>query len=120
MAIQKVDRHIIWQRTDQGLTFTKNASYTMDSTDGLAITAFLYTEANASPILASGVAVISGSPTGAAADTTINITLDTLTGITLAADTWYEMIVKASDGTVLLPNAVTADKIMVYLRKQAA
>lgn len=120
MANKHVDKITLWQRVDQGLTFTKHPDYTMASTDGLAITAFLYSEANAVPILASGMAVISGSPTGNATDVTIAIVLDTLTDIALTADGWYELIVKTSDGTVLLPNAVTADRIMVYLRKQAA
>jgi hypothetical protein len=120
MANKTVDRHTLWQRVDQGLTFTKNASYTMASTSGLAITAFLYSEANASPILVSGIAVIDGSPTGNGEDVTIAITLDTLTGITLTEDTWFELVAKASDGTVYIPNAITADRVMILLRKQPA
>lgn len=121
MAIKQVDRiGPLWQRVDQGLTFTKNPNFTMPSTNGNALTAYLYTEANSKPILASGVNITSGSPTGEAADTTIAMVLDTLTGITLTGDTWYELVVKDNAGNVLLPNAITADQVMILLRKQPA
>lgn len=121
MAIKQVDRlGPFWQRVDQGLTFTKNPNFTMPSTNGNALTAYLYTEANAKPVLASGVNVTSGSPTGEPADTTIAMVLNTLTGITLAEDTVYELVVKDSAGNVLLPNAITADRVLITLRKQPA
>ena len=120
MASKKIDRHTLWQRVDQGLTFTKNANHTMASTSGQALTARFFSEANARPILASGVDVTSGSPTGNAADTTITMVLDTLTGITLTEDLWYELTVTSADGTMLIPNAITADRVMVFLRKQPA
>ena len=88
----------------------------MDSTSGDAITAMLYSEANAKPILANGTDVTSGSPTGEGEDETIAIVLDTLTGITLTEDTWFELVVYNDAGVAYLPNAITADRIMVLLR----
>jgi hypothetical protein len=121
MALKSVDRlGPFFQRVDQGLTFTKNTNHTMASTSGNALTVLLYTEANSKPILTSGTDVTSGSPTGAAADTTINIVIDTLTGITLTEDTWFQIVVKDDAGNVLLPNAITANEVYIRLRKQPA
>ena len=118
MAGKKIDRiYPLWQRTDQGLTFTKNPNYTMDSTDGQALTTYLYNEAT-SDTYTSGTDVTVGSPTGEAQDTTIAIVIDTLTGITLTKPTWFEVVTKAADGTVIIPNAITADKIMILLYPQ--
>lgn len=119
MASRKVDKIRLWQRTDQVLTISKNANYTQASTSGDAITAWLYPEANW-PDLTSGVDVTSGSPTGSAADTDIVLTLDTSTGITLTAPTWYVLVVDTDAGDVLLPNRVTADLILVHLHPAPA
>lgn len=118
MPRKNVDRYVLWQRTDQQITLTKNANWTQDSTDGNALTAYLYSEDSADPVQTGGIDVTVGSPTGSAADTDITFLIDTLTGITLAADTWFEFMVKDNAGNVLVPNAVTADRVMFYLRKQ--
>ena len=119
MALKKVDRlGPFFQRIDQGLTFTKNANHTMASTSGNAITVLLYDEATADPLLTSGIDVTSGTPTGALANTQIDLVLDTLTGITLTKTTWYEVYVKDDAGNVLLPNGVTSDKVFILLVPQ--
>lgn len=120
MAAKNIRKETWWQRTDQQVTFTKNPDYTQDSTDGNALTAYLYNEANADPILASGTDVTVGSPTGEAADTDITLVVDTLTGITLTQATWFEFVVKDDSGNVLCPPANGPERFMVLLRPQPA
>lgn len=116
MGNRKVHKETWWQRTDQQVTITKNPNYTQDSTDGNSLTAYLYDEATAEPLLTGGIDVTVGTPTGEAADTDITFFVDTLTGITLTEDKWHEFVVKDDAGNVLVPPANGPQRFMVFLR----
>lgn len=118
MGSKDVHKETWWQRTDQQVTITKNPAYTQYSTDGNALTAYLFDEATSKPILDGGIDVTVGTPTGEAEDTDITFLVDTLTGITLTADKWFEFVVKDDAGNVLIPPANGPGRFMVYLRRQ--
>ena len=110
----------VMQRTAQTITLTKNSEYTQDSTDGNLITAYLYDE-DSYQSMTGGIDVTVGAPTGAATNTDITLTIDTLTGITLTGRTerWALHVVDDS-GNQLVPNKATGDVVFLLLQKVPA
>ena len=108
------------QRTNQASTLTKNSAFTQASTNGNAITAYLYDE-DSFETMTGGVNVTVGSPTGAAADTDISFEIDTATGITLNKRTerWALHVVDDT-GEQLVPNKATGDIVFLLLQKAPA
>jgi len=108
------------QRTNQGITLTKNSAFTQTSTDGNAITAYLYDE-DSFETMTGGIDVTVGSPAGAAANTDISFEIDTATGITLNKRTerWALHVVD-SNGEQLVPNKATGDIVFLLLQKAPA
>ncbi len=108
------------QRTNQGITLTKNSAFTQASTDGNAITAYLYDE-DSFETMTGGVDVTVGTPTGAAQDTDIVFQIDTATGITLSKRTerWALHVVDDT-GEQLVPNKATGDIVFLLLQKAPA
>lgn len=108
------------QRTNQGITLTKNSAFTQTSTDGNDITAYLYDE-DSFETMTGGVDVTVGTPTGAAQDTDIVFEIDTATGITLSKRTerWALHVVDDT-GEQLVPNKATGDIVFLLLQKAPA
>ena len=108
------------QRTNQAITLTKNSAFTQASTNGNAITAYLYDE-DSFETMTGGVDVTVGTPTGAAQDTDISFEIDTATGITLSKRTerWALHVVDDT-GEQLVPNKATGDIVFLLLQKAPA
>lgn len=108
------------QRTNQAITLTKNSAFTQASTNGNAITAYLYDE-DSFETMTGGIDVTVGSPTGAAQDTDISFEIDTATGITLSKRTerWALHVVDDT-GEQLVPNKATGDIVFLLLQKAPA
>lgn len=105
------------QRTDQGITLSKNANYTQPSTSGNAITAWLYPE-DSYHAMTSGTDVTVGTPTGVAADTDLFLQIDTLTGITLTKRIErFALHVVDDSGNQLIPNRALGDAVFIDLQK---
>jgi hypothetical protein len=106
MAVKKVDYHIVGYGESIGLTLTS----TSGSTSGVSIYAYAKSEGDTDIVL--------GSASGAAAGTSIALTLDFgATGIT--AGKVYELIVIADPAgtpTLMLPNEDTSDRIRIYVK----
>lgn len=107
MAIKKADTWRVWEDSQVGITL----SSTSDSTASKTVKAFITDE--------DGTEILIGTASGAAAGTSIVITLDFSTaGVT--ASKWYTLRVGADlDQTVkigMLPNPNTADKIRIFIR----
>lgn len=108
------------QRTNQGVTLSKNAAYTQPSTSGNEITAWLFAEDDYES-MTSGIDVTVGTPTGAVADTDVVFEIDTLTGITLTGRTQrFALHVVDDAGNQLIPNRATADVVFLVLQKVPA
>lgn len=120
MASKKISRYEnVFQSTSKTITLSKNAGYTQDSTDGLALTAYLVDE-DSMDTGSGAVDVTVGSPVGAAANTDVTFQINTLTGITLTGRKWMELIVVDENGRNLVPNKVTGRRVMLELVPQPA